>query len=225
MATSSEFSTRNDEPGLLGRLPHPDLLTFFSLAQNCQSNLLEYSPRYDDEDRRRGGNAAVQVVYLSKLSSNASRLPSFAFKRHDLVRGLSHKARIKKIISELLIYESAIIRRHPNIAKLQGISWSVTSASTETLDAPSITPVLGFEPSDCGNLVTYFEHCGQDLSLTRRLKICCDIGHGLETLYSLSTSAFNALGSHLSCCNAIAPPLAVGDVSRLLTVIDRYCSW
>ena len=194
METDSQSSTRSDEPVLLGRLPHPDLLTFFSLAQNCQSNLLEYSPRYDDEDRRRGGNAAVQVVHLSKLSSNASRLPSFAFKRHDLVRGLSHRARIKKIISELMIYESAVIRRHPNIAKLEGISWSVTSASTETSNAPSITPVLGFEPSDCGNLVDYFELCDpKDLSLTRRLQICCDIGHGLETLHSLSTSVFDSL--------------------------------
>lgn len=188
---SSESSAESDEPGLLSRLPHPDLLTFLSLAQKSHSNILEYSPRYDDDDRRKGGNAAVQVVYLANKSSNTSGLPSFAFKRHDLVQGLTHEARLKKIICELIIYESAIIRNHPNFARLEGISWSVTSASTESPNTPSITPVLGFRPSNRGNLADHFMNCNKEaFSLTQKLELCCDIGHALETLHSLSKLAF-----------------------------------
>lgn len=183
MATSSESSTWSDEPVPLNRLPHPDLLTFFGLAHKSESNFLEYSPRFDDSDRRKGGNAAVQVVHLKNA-------PSFAFKRHELVQGLSAKSRLRKIIFELIIYESADLRWHGNLAKLRGICWFSTSTSTESPNAPLITPVLGFEPAQRGNLADHFMTCNEkDLGLNEKLRICLDIGHALCNLHSISMYA------------------------------------
>lgn len=188
MATSEE-----NEPGILGRLPHSDLLTFLSLAQKCDTNLLEYTPRFDDRDAREGGNALVQMVYLSSDSDDvAERLPTFAFKRHDLARrgdllvrqpDLDPEARLKKVMGELIIYENPTILCHPNIANIRGISWSITAIPSNSLSLPIVNPVLGFQPAR-GNLADVFAH--DNFNLIQKLEICRDIGHALETVHSLS---------------------------------------
>lgn len=183
---SVDYTAGSEELGILGKLPHPDLLTFLSLAQNGPDRLLEYSPRYDDKDRRRGGNAIVQVVHLSNDESTASRLPSFAFKRHDGVESLTYRQQLKKIICELIIYDCLTIRSHSNFAKLEGISWSATDASAQSASNGLIVPVLGFQPSEYGNLADFMSSNVETLSFIVKLEICCDVGHALETLHSLS---------------------------------------
>jgi hypothetical protein len=184
-AMAARSSSESNEPGILGRLPHSDLLTFLCLAQKFHTNLLEYSPRYNDHDARVGGNAIVQIVHLSTDVDAVESLPSFAFKRHDLVGGLGPEDRLKKIICELIIYENPTIACHPNIADLRGISWSVDATRPGSLSRPTVSPVLGFHPSK-GNLADVLAIT--NINLVKKLEICRDIGHALETLHSLSMS-------------------------------------
>lgn len=182
-AMAARSSSESNEPGILSRLPHSDLLTFLCLAQKFHTNLLEYTPRYNDHDARVGGNAIVQIVHLSTDVDAVESLPSFAFKRHDLVGGLGPEDRLKKIICELIIYENPTIACHPNIADLRGISWSVDATRPGSLSRPTVSPVLGFHPSK-GNLADVLAIA--NIRLMKKLEICRDIGHALETLHSLS---------------------------------------
>ena len=187
--TGTDTDTGNEESGMLGRLPreHADLLTFLSLAQDCYANLLEYIPRYDDRNTRGGGNSAVQMVYLSSGGDANDRPPSFAFKRLDLSNRFDPEAQLKKIICELIIYENPTVSFHPNIGKLRGISWATTIDPAVNASVPTVTPVLGFEPSK-GNLAEIFAI--KSFSFLQKLELCRDIGQALEALHSLSKVIF-----------------------------------
>ena len=98
MATTT--STYTDEPGILSGLSHADLLTFFYFARRIPNYLLEYTPRYSNAELSGAGNAAVQMVRLSRPETDPSSMPTFAFKRHDLAGESNPEARMKRILGE-----------------------------------------------------------------------------------------------------------------------------
>ena len=82
----------------------------------------EYTPRYEvSNNGRGGGNALVQMIYLDKHREELQ----FAFKRSrpDAIWG--QKERLRKAIYELAVYDNVIVKKHPNIVDLTGITWSI----------------------------------------------------------------------------------------------------
>lgn len=177
---SDEDTDDSIHHGIFPNLSHCDILCFLSVAQHLGSKFLEYTPRYDEGVARSGGNALVELIYMDR---NRPTL-QFAFKRIGDTAGLDKRTKYRKLICELAVYEHALLRSHPNITNLTGITWSSVLGASKS---PLIWPVLGFQLSQRGNLGTFLS--GEDnhaSSLGHRLGFCLDIGNGLQALHALS---------------------------------------
>ena len=121
-----------------------------------------------DEDGKggRGGQAKVFQSYVSPEMS-------FAFKRFRCDS-------LCEVVSELLVLTHEAIRKHPYIARLEGLCWDVREDN-------DIRPVLVFEKSRFGDLYHFMTSgLGSELSVDDRLGLCVDIGIALRDMHTNS---------------------------------------
>lgn len=169
-----------NKKSVFSRLPHYDLLMFMAILQKINStHFLEYTPNFNvpDHTQLRGANTLLHPITFSNTEG-------IIFKRVDPQAHLTEKDAFKFLITELVTHEHAVIRVHPNIHRLYGVTWEV---HPETLQ---VLPVFAFEKSPLGDLEAFFTQGANNISLMQKLQMCLDIGLAIENLHSISKSRY-----------------------------------
>ena len=107
---------------------------------------------------------------------------SLAFKRlKDDEKLEMTEAEIFQILgNEIAVLGHPLIQEHPNIVKLQGICFDISSDG-------KVWPVLVFEKSPFEDLYSFATRpIGKDLDVSHRLKLCVDIGEAMMEMHSNS---------------------------------------
>ncbi len=167
--------------GLMAALPHLDLLTFLTIAQKLDVDLLPITWHSAQGKIGSGGTGHVNQSLLNAQLS-------FAFKRFKVENGARRDESevFKRLIAEILVLQCQTIRDHPNIIDFYGVSWDVeVDASGGLL---RVLPVLVFEKSELGSLATFLSSSKRSLSMETRLRLCRDVGNALATMHSCSKS-------------------------------------
>lgn len=180
IATYTDVTTADQSPsyGVFPKLSRCDLLSFLMVAQTLNSTFLEYTPRYEvSNNGRGGGNALVQMIYLDKHCEELQ----FAFKRSRPNAIWGQKERLRKAICELAVYDNVIVKKHPNIVDLTGITWSIdVETNSNRAGSRIVLPLLGFSPSELGNLAEYLT-AHREVSFAQRLRFCLHVRRAIET--------------------------------------------
>lgn len=152
-------------------LPY-DFIGFLALVQWREVDVLPitWQPALDSVGA--GGTAEIrQSLFNLQLS--------FAFKRIHLERlcPCDYRNAFRTLISEVLVLGHPVIRRHPNIIRLQGICWDVRP--------DKVWPVLVFKKSQYGDLKRFMtSEPGEQMGIKDRLKLCRDIAAAILSMHS-----------------------------------------
>ncbi|OCK78127.1 kinase-like protein, partial [Lepidopterella palustris CBS 459.81] len=150
-----------------------DLITFLAVVQKLQIDILPI--RWQPERLPIGAGATGKInEALINLHT------SFAFKCvSDRQKLDESEAKIlQAFVSEIVVLGHPLIREHPNIAKLQGICWDISSDD-------KVWPVLVFEKTQYGDLYNFITlPVGRDLRIAERLKLCVDVGVAIMDMHS-----------------------------------------
>ncbi len=176
-------SSHNPRPDELQTVngPNLDFIDFLAVAQWRQIEMLPITWQKNLSSIGVGGTARVKqsIVNLDV---------SLAFKQLHLEKGTTsgRTAAFQTSINEVSVLGHSVIRRHPNIIRLEGICWDV--AGNEAW------PVLAFRKADHGNLKNFlFSDIGKSFDIEQRLQICSDVGSALMTMH-----AFRMYRRHLN---------------------------
>ena len=113
---------------------------FLAILQKINSaHFLGLTPCFNNDTQLRGANTLLHAESFSDAEG-------IVFKRVDLQARLTEKDAFKALITELITYEHAVVRIHPNIHRLYGITWEVHPKTLQVL------PVFAFEKSQFGDL-------------------------------------------------------------------------
>lgn len=83
------------------------------------------------------------------------------------------------LVSEILALSHPVMRGHPNIVKVLGISWEVDPSSEK------VWPVLIFTKTQFGDLHDFMNtDIGRNLTFIERLDFCIAIGSALHTTHA-----------------------------------------
>ncbi|KAL9132959.1 MAG: hypothetical protein Q9175_005864 [Cornicularia normoerica] len=161
---------------VFSRMPHYDLLMFLAILQKINSaHFLVFMPCFNNDTQLRGANTLLHA----KTFSNAQGI---VFKRIDPQARLTEKDAFKALITELVTHEHAVIRIHPNIHRLYGITWEVHPGNLQVL------PVFAFENSQFGDLEVFLTQEANNVSYMQKLQMCLDIGLAIDSLHSINVA-------------------------------------
>lgn len=159
---------------VFSRLPHYDFLTFLAMAQKMPGlHLLSLHPRFEHVDVRRGASGAVHALPISPQQG-------IVYKRFHITQDFPEKTAYKALICELLVLEHPVLKNHPNIQQLVGVTWDVQMFQGSLI---RVMPVLVFKQADHGTLSDFMN---SSVSFTQRLRLCRDIGRALEPMHEFS---------------------------------------
>ncbi|KAF2840209.1 kinase-like protein [Patellaria atrata CBS 101060] len=148
---------------------------FLSLLATAQKKKIDFLPiTWDGSLNESGGQASISQSFLSeKLSYVFKRIRrDFRFPAEEIIA-------LRAIISEIVILAHPEIRGHPNIVRLVGICWDISSRNK------SIWPVLVFQKAKYGDLKAFVESTqGKRLSFEERLKFCKEIAAAITLMHS-----------------------------------------
>ena len=163
---------------VISKLPHYDLLTFLAICQNIPSlRMATFMPKFDDSEVRHGQSGQVYGFFRRKHQTG------IAFKRFR-TSGTETKAAFQALISEVMVLEHPVFKKHPNLPQLGGITWDV---NVQNKDLIGVMPVLIFERSKYGSLRDYLSSRGSPQpTASQRLQLCADIGRAIEALHAFS---------------------------------------
>lgn len=152
-----------------------NLITFLSAAQWRGVDILPISwhPAMDTAGRGFTSNIQQSVLNLAV---------TLVFKRYvPPEREADAFETYRALTCELCILGHPAIREHPNIVRLEGICWDVSSND-------KVWPVLVFERTKHGNLATFLlSDVGKSAGVHTRVKICADVTRALAVMHSHST--------------------------------------
>jgi serine/threonine protein kinase len=106
---------------------------------------------------------------------------SYAFKRIKWSRlARSNESRnFQALISEVLVLGHPLIRKHPNIIRLEGICWDFPPGDDR------VWPVLVFEKAQNGDLARFLNSDpGKHINFENRLKLCANVAAALKFMHS-----------------------------------------
>ncbi|XXH05373.1 Chitinase 2 [Hypoxylon texense] len=155
--------------------PEPDKYNFLSFLATAQTMRITFLPVIWDSVRQSvgvGGTSRVQDMLVTLETS-------FAFKIYQK-RNKTEEQIFRTLINEATILSQDSIREHPNVARLQGICWDISSND----DIP--WPVLVFEKSHLGDLEHFSRYEGRDITMAERLRLCVDIGRAVRDMHANS---------------------------------------
>lgn len=149
-----------------------DLIIFLATVQSLRIDIL---PITWQAALQPIGGGATGMIYETVIDIQTS----LAFKRvSKRQRERETESRIfRAFINEITVLGTPLIRRHPNIVNLLGVSWDVASDG-------KVWPVLVFEKSRFGDLEQFLRSPeGVDLNITGRMMLCMDIGRALVDMH------------------------------------------
>lgn len=168
-ASAADASSRYNDYGFIAVLGLAQRLRIDFLPITWQAVLESLE---QDGKGARGGQAKI---YQSLVNVETS----FAFKRFRRNPSTfdSEYASFRDIVSEMIVLSHNAIRKHPYIARLEGLCWDISNEK-------EVWPVLVFEKSHLGDLYHFSRSGkGRDLSIDGRLKLCTDIGVAIRDMH------------------------------------------
>jgi hypothetical protein len=149
-----------------------DLLTFLAVVQKAQVDILPITWQSARQPIRAGNTSNVNKALITLQTSFAFKYVSDKQKRDK------PEAKIfQAFISEITVLSYPLIRKYPNIVKLQGICWDVPFDN-------EVWPVLMFEKTQFGDLYNFLIlPVGRDLCTAERLKLCGDVGAAIIDMH------------------------------------------
>jgi len=166
---------------VVSRLPHYDLLSFLAILENMPSlKLFDFMPNFFDSDVERGLSGEVHGIAQDEDLG-------VVFKRFQTPHAIGSdesKVAFQALISEIIVLEHPVFKKHPNLPELGGITWDVEIHEKMLVRA---MPVLVFRRSRFGNLRNYLASRGSSQpSVWHRVQFCAEIGRAIEALHSFS---------------------------------------
>ena len=151
-----------------------DFLDFLGVAQNLRIDFLPISWQPALERVGEGGSAEIRQALINLQTT-------FAFKRLKRSRSSMEEAqKWSTLIAELSILGHHAVRKHPNIAKIEGICWDVISGGEK------VWPVFVFEKSRHGDLGMFMSSdLGRRLGFKERLDLLYDIALAIRDLHTI----------------------------------------
>ena len=161
---------------------HLDLCTFFHICQKTKTNFLclDWQPSLDLLGR--GGSGEVNQSYQNLQFS-------YAFKRLrvlEMPSASTTEAFYEVLVTEVAILQHPVLKLHPNIVDLLGVTWDVIVDPPGQVELFRVHPVFVFEKATHGSLSRYIEvsRDSSELCFENRLRVCIDIGSAIETLHA-----------------------------------------
>lgn len=152
-----------------------NFLSFLATAQALGIEILPITWQSAIKEIGRGGTSRIN-------QAPANITTSLAFKQvKDEEKLKRTEAEIFQTLSnEITVLGHPPIQEHPNIVKLQGICWDISSDGR-------VWPVLVFEKSQFDDLYSFATRpIGKELNIHHRLKLCVDIGEAIIYMHSHS---------------------------------------
>ena len=153
---------------VFSRLAHHDFLTFLAIAQK-----LHGVPFFNDPDWTRGHN-------IWKVGGNGAihRVGNdMVLKRFRITDDVGEKLAYKTLICELLVLAHPVLKHHPNIQKLSGLTWDIRIFQPSSF---RVMPVLVFERCESGTLA---EFMSSKVPFSQRVSLCENIGRAIEAMH------------------------------------------
>ena len=152
-----------------------DLLTFLSVVQKLSIDFLPVT--YQLALDSIGGGATAEVRQASVYQQT-----SFAFKCTQPSSVANSEAEsFRALIAEVLVLGLPVIRQHPNIVTLEGISWDIVNGGESAI------PVFVFEKAPHGNLMSFMGHdVGRRLLFRERVRLCAEIAKAIMEMHANS---------------------------------------
>lgn len=154
-----------------------DFISFLGTARSLGIDFLPITWQPALERVGQGATAEVREALIALQTS-------FAFKRFQ-PRTQGTNIQIPKsgifqaLMNELLVLGCPTVRNHPNIIRLEGICWDVSSCDD------NILPVLVFQKARYGDLYEFMKHeLGGNLTFEARIGLCADIAAAVIYLHS-----------------------------------------
>ncbi|CAG9952042.1 unnamed protein product [Clonostachys rosea f. rosea IK726] len=170
LGSSYRLPTKVVVPGAETGPPSFNFLSFLATVQRFRLQIL---PILWDAGRQDVGAGATSRVSEGTINVDTS----FAYKR---VNREKTEAQIFQAFSnEISVLSHPMIRRHRNVAQLQGICWEISPADNNPW------PVLVFEKTHLGDLRTFMRlSAGSQLGVKGRLGLCLGIGNALRDFHN-----------------------------------------
>lgn len=145
-----------------------DLLNLLSVVQKLGVSILPTTWQEARGPIGAGATGKINEALMTLHTSLAFKCVSDRQKEDEAITSI-----ISAFISELRILCNESIRRHPNVAELQGVCWDIICDSS---GCNKVYPVLVFEKSQYGDLAHFVKlPLGRELSFPNRLSLCRDI--------------------------------------------------
>lgn len=149
-----------------------EFLSLLGLVQRLRVSILPMTwqaARGSLDESGKGARGGQAKIYYSHVSPRSS----FVFKQFS--RDSYHE-----LVSEILVLSHEAVRKHPHIARLEGLCWDIH-------DDDDIRPILVFEMSPLGDLCHFMKtDAGRDVSIGDRLRLCVEIGVAIRDMHANS---------------------------------------
>jgi serine/threonine protein kinase len=214
----SSNTTRSDQQ--IRRIPF-DLIDFLESVQRLRFEYLPIQWQAAQEGFDLGGTSRLDQLPLDIETT-------FAFKRvgdddkHDKPQAEIFEA----LTNEVEILGHPLLRTHPHIVEIQGVTWDVLPLRPKQEDevlndcSYSLWPVLVFERSYYGNMFAFLRTAkGRELDTTQRLTFCVDIATAITHLHV--NSMYSALS--LPIIADVILGIIHGDIKPMnVLVFDKH---
>ncbi|KAF1992836.1 kinase-like protein [Amniculicola lignicola CBS 123094] len=154
-----------------------DLLNFLSVVQRLGVSILPTTWQEARGPIGAGATGKINEALMTLHTSLAFKCVSDRQKEDEATTSI-----ISAFIAELRMLCNESIRRHPNVAELQGVCWDIICDAS---GCNKVYPVLVFEKSQYGDLGHFVKlPLGRDLSFPDRLSLCRDIVTAVRDIHS-----------------------------------------
>ena len=169
---------------VVSRLPHYDLLSFLAIVENIPSlRLFDFMPNFENSIIERGLSGEIHGI----VQDEGHGVVFKRFLTPHAIGSDESKIAFQALISEIIVLEHPVFKKHPNLPKLGGITWDVEIHHKLLVRA---MPVLVFRRSKFGNLRDYLTSRGSSRpSVWQRSQFCAEIGRAIEALHTFNMSS------------------------------------
>ena len=150
-------------------------LTFLAVVQFYQVDILPFEWEFALES---AGPSGTAKIYESRLDVNRD----LVFKRTRIGRSdFDDIQDYNAILSEMSILCHPLLRQHPYIIKMKGISWEITEKGD------GVWPVIILDKAALGDLDFFmYTEEGKNLTFEKRLDLCAGIASAIRALHGCS---------------------------------------
>lgn len=155
-------------------------LHFLGVAQSSKIDFLPIMLNYNARPLPVGGSAEIEEKPVSsKTSYTFKRLWGTTPPLRQGNRVLRDVITMQALATEVAVLGNEQVTCHPNIVKLEGITWDIER------DSGQVWPVLAFESANRGDLFSYMTDPSRfSLPVDDRFRICISVGHAILWMHS-----------------------------------------